>query len=282
MSRNQPTGPKPTDLEKIQGVSQLFGRIQFVKNVISWILVGAYTWLQIRNLPYPEIINGTRPSIALQFSLIVMYLCWARGLTLDINTEALVFVSDPNRGKLPASFYVTSLVLFAAAVALLQARNNVKIFAAALTFFSIVCLWMLLAGRKRLRDIITDSREIYKAHADFIGEEQLEIVEHYAAGKWVWIRQSCLLSLLAAVDVICWVGSISDTISGSAHTWDPDISKEAVAGLVPLAAIITFLVIAESWQWYMRIKMRFSVMALRELKEKNYRVERAAELQIGD
>lgn len=272
MEQDRPVDPTKTDLDKIRGVALLFSRLRLTKSIISWALAAIYTWLQLRNLPYPEIINGSNPTIALQLALIVMYLCWVGGLTIDFTTEARVFATDPNRGKVPFSFYQNSFFLFAAAVVLLWARKNDELFTAALTIFSIVCLWTLLAGRRGLQDIIDDSKKTYEAHADWIGKEQLDFVEYYVAGKWVWIRQACLLVLLAGVDVVCWVDAVSKNIAGWIHIWDPEINKEAVIGLVPLSAIILFLVAAEGSQWYMRVKTRLSVAALRLLKEKEYRV----------
>jgi hypothetical protein len=274
MALDQSASPEREDLDKFRGVPELFSRVRLVTRLLSFALAGIYTWLQIQHLPYTEIVNESDPAIVLQLALIVMYFCWVFGFTMDFNTEAMVFVSDPNRGKVPLLFYLSSLALFVAAIVLLWTRKDHKLFAAALTIFSIVCLFALLTGRKRLREIVDESRKTYIFHRDWLGKEQLDIVEYYLVGKWVWIRQATLLALLVGVDVMCWISEISNYIAGSLHEWNPEVKSEAIVRLVPLAAIIVFLAAAEGSQWYMRLRTRLSISALRLLKEKDYRVER--------
>ena len=126
-------------------------------------------------------ISGSNPGVILQLTLSFMYFSWVFGLSMDFNTQSMVYISDPRRGKISGLLYVNILVLFVVAVTLLWARKNDKYFAVALSFFSVVCLWSLFSARSGVIAIIEHSRAAFESHSDWFGKEQLEIVKNYGS-----------------------------------------------------------------------------------------------------
>jgi hypothetical protein len=273
MGKKAGTRASSGDLDSIREVSNLINRLRLITRIIYGALGASYTWLLLRDLPFSEIINGSDPSVILQVTLIFMYLSWVSGLTVDFNVQALVYISDPRRGEVSKAVYFNAAVLFIAAMVLLGVRKNPRYFAAALTVFSLSCLWSLVAASRGASGIIEQSKAICERNSDWFGKEQLEIVKQYMTGRWLWIRQIVLLATLALVDVICWVDLVPKTAASWIHFWKPAFAEHSVAALIPTSSLISFLVIAETWQWYMRLNTTLSVTALGLLKP-NYTIKR--------
>ena len=266
----QPSGEV---LGSIREVTSLINRLRVITTLISGALGLIYSWLLLSNLPFPDLVNGSSASAILQFALVFMYLSWVIGMNVDVNLQAQVYIADPNRGRPSKNVYLGSAMLFITALLLFALRQLSGWFAAALTAFSLVCFWLLVTTSQSAIGLANESRKLYQGMPDKFGEEQLAMVERYVCGNWIWIRQLVLLSILAVVDFVCWADWVPKAIAKSIHSWRPEYNESPVANLIPVSSLIAFIVIAEAWQWYMRVKTKILILALDELKQ-NYGIER--------
>jgi hypothetical protein len=274
--RKSPKKSSGVDLESIREVSHLMNRLRLLARIIFGTIGLTYSWLLLSGLPYSTIVNGSDAGVILQVVLILMYLSWVVGINMDFGVQASVYVSAPKGSVLSKTLYFTAASLLLAAMVLLAVRKNSEFFAAALAVFSLVSLWSLIAARQSVRSIIGESKAVYETQSDWFGREQLDIVEHYMTGDWVWTRQVVLLIILSLVNVICWVPAVPRNVAHWIHLWNPQYTEQAVSALIPVVTIIGFLAIAESWQWYKRLTMKLSVSAL-ELLKYNYKITRKKE-----
>jgi hypothetical protein len=157
-------------------------------------------------------------------------------------------------------FFVVSFAILSVVNKSIANKEEYLLFV--LTLFSIVSTILVRDVVKRTAPIIVASRKIYSDSKDYARLEQLNLLDYYISGRWVWRRAVGLLVFLALIDVICfsdiaknWVINLVSRISGA----------DFAAALNPLLVvflIITFLVFAEGSQWFMRLKTRISIFLL--------------------
>jgi hypothetical protein len=255
-----------TRIETLRGPRRLFSAARWILRIVSYVLVGLFGWLQLKDISFPVIVNNVDAAILLQFTLVFFYLSFVLGMSFDISLQETVYIRDPKEGRLPSFAYVNAAALLVVAIVLLLTRKNVQYFAAALTVFSVVGIASIFSVQSVVKPLIRHSRAEYGDN--FIAQKQLRSVEAYIIGKWVWVRAICLIFLLAIVDVICWVDAIRETLVARLHEWSPAIPTSQAQALLPIFAIAVFLIFGEGWQWLMRFKTKLMVVMLDILGEK--------------
>ena len=67
--------------------------------IIGGVLALVFTWLQIRDIPFPVIFQSTKPEFIQRFTLVLYYLCWIAGSRFDVSIQEAVYVNDPRFGR---------------------------------------------------------------------------------------------------------------------------------------------------------------------------------------
>src|SRR5262249_41567617 len=90
-----------------RGLPNLFARARWFRRIASYVLIGLFSWLQLKNISIAPIVNNANARILLQFTLVLFYFSFVLGMDLDINLQESVYIRDRKQGRLPAFAYVT-------------------------------------------------------------------------------------------------------------------------------------------------------------------------------
>lgn len=264
------TPPPPTNdnLEVLRGVARLSGKARRIVKVVGYILAGLFAFIQFKGFPLGEALERSDPHNILQVTLVLMYFSWVYGLNFDIAVKEKVYVGDPRRGNLSLSAYSYISIFVGMAIILLFSRDNERYFAIALTAFSLISIILMIMVNRRTNPLITYSREVYSERKDMFGVEQVNLMEIYESGSWVWKRTMTLIVLLLFVDAMCLTDNLKDAITATIRPLVGDLFTEITRKLLPITSIILFLLVAEAWQWLMRLRTGISVHLLGELRKR--------------
>lgn len=254
---------------------EFFRRVRLMMWVANFVILGIYSWLQLRNLPYASIINHSDGSGILTVALWLMYLSWSVGLALDVNIQDDVYVAGSKSGRIIRSGYLNLASLVVVAIVLIWARESFLYFSIALTAFSLTSLWGIKSVQSQISPLVQESKSAYAAEDNWFGHEQITRVNLYVAGRWVWARQIVLWTILPIVDVMCWVPQVRDFLGSFIHALYPSVRLNSIVTLLPIASLVFFITLAETWQWFMRLKTKILVDALKSLKGE-YTINRKA------
>jgi len=236
--------------------------------IVGGILVLVFAWLQLKDLPFIPILENAQPAILLKLILTVYYSCWVFGLGFDINTQQMVYIDDPNKGRMTWNS-IGAICLLALVLALLfWASGSEQYFAGILNIFVVtnVVLWLLLL--KRVRIIIQASKDVFSGEREYFELERVSVVEAYIAGDWQWHRFIAMSIIVLAADAVCFIAVVRQRLSTLAHLFLPDLSNTVISSLLPDASFVVFIVVAEGWIWMMRAKTRASLHVIDLLKTK--------------
>jgi hypothetical protein len=98
--------------------------------------------------------------------------------------------------------------------------------------------------------------------------ERLSLVESYMVGKWHWYRFIALGALLLIIDVLCFIDPIRAFLGALIESAVPGLKTGLATSLLPVLAIVAFIVVAEGWKWMLRINMRTALQVISDLKKK--------------
>lgn len=272
------------DTGSAMGAREFFRRVHGMMWAANFVLLAIYSWLQLKNLPYASIINNSNGGEILTITLWFMYLSWSVGLALDVNIQDGVYVAGPKSGNINKTGYLNLASLIIVAVVLIWARQSFVNFSLALTAFSLISLWGIRSVQSQVAPMIEDSKSAYAGdpNPNWFGHEKVEMVQRYVAGRWVWVRQIVLWIILPIIDVVCWVPAIRNFLGAYIHTLFPQMLLNSIIALLPIASLVFFLAVAETWQWFMRIKTKILVDALSSLSTEYTIMRRDAAMQPND
>ena len=156
-------------------------------------------------------------------------------------------VAAPHEGALALRDIGVAVGIAAGFVILCWVRNSYRRFAAALAGF---CLLNIVSWRYLVRLLeapIRDSYAQYRRDASYIELEKLKIVRDYITDRWQWWRFAAG-SLMVVLNVLAWL----------------DVKPGYAA-----PSIFAFVIIVESWIWFMRLRGKFALRLLDDFGERN-------------
>jgi hypothetical protein len=236
--------------------------------IIGGSLVLAFAWLQFKDLPFIPILESAQPAILLKAILTIYYSCWVFGLGFDISTQQMVYIEDPNKGRMTWNSVGSIFLLTLVAGLLFWASGNEQYFAGVLNVFVMtnIILWLLFL--KRVRIIIQASKDVYLSEREYFELERVSVVESYIAGDWQWHRFIAMCTTVLTADAICFVAVFRQKLSTITQLFLPELPNAVISSLLPDASFIVFIAVAEGWIWMMRAKTRASLYVVDLLKAK--------------
>jgi hypothetical protein len=261
-------GSRKISLVRKAEIDRLAAILRLSLKIFGSILVLVFARLQFKDIPVTLILENAQPLVLLKLVLTAYYFSWVFGLSFDINTQQIVYVYDPNKGRMTWSSIGAISLLMLVAGLLFWASGSEQHFAGVLNIFVVsnIFLWLLLL--KRIRMIIRASKEVYLNESEFFELERLSVVESYIAGSWQRHRFVALCILMLAMDVVCFNSVLRQQLSTSGQFLLPDLSSAVIASLLPNASLIIFISIAEGWIWIERAKTRASLHVIDRLRAK--------------
>src|SRR5947209_18560025 len=171
---------KPTSLSRtnnrsdlIRRLPKLFGTARWFLRTAGFVLLGLFTWLQLRGVPFPDFLNQSNPSTVLKLTLVGFYFSFMIGMSIDISIQESVYVGAPGRSLISKSEYMHFGMLLLAAIGLLWLKDDVGYFAVGLSIFTVVVISQIRTIHRAVKPIIDYSRKVYNEENDNIGREQL-------------------------------------------------------------------------------------------------------------
>jgi len=253
----------PADLTRIFAVRHFFVLLR--RMLWVWTYVIPFVFLVLK-ISVPDLVNQSKPSFVLEGAVFLWYLSWAFGLGTDIKVQEQVYYSDPHLGRMPTEVYIIFAVMLLFAVALLMFVDQARYLALALTAFSIASIIGFWKYRQRAYKIIEASRSEYCAQQDTVRIRQIDCLDDYIRGRWNEVRATILLLMLVPVDVLCWNSAARGLLTEVTLAVYGTINPSALDALIPTLAVVVFLAFGEIWQWKRRLKVKFYVAILEELR----------------
>jgi hypothetical protein len=230
---------------------------------ICFLLPPVFTWLKLRNLSASDILtlisDASAGDVIWKAALIIYFFAWVWGTLWDVGLQERVYLEAPNKGRMPWQAVAIAAAISALAAILVWVNTFVQ-FVGALALFTIVdhAAWRYLVSF--LRPMIQLAREEYRRSSDEIGLEQVQLVEHQICGTWKWWR--------AIVGVIGIFIMLALALAMSPETSVKAGPVELPWGFVQAVSILLWVLIMESWLWYVRIVTNVGVDTLENLRDK--------------
>ncbi len=235
--------------------------------VCATSLAALFAFLQLKNIPYGQVIENANPGYIREILLAFYYTCWVFGSSFDVNIQRYVFGADARQGAMPFFVGATLLIFLAVAAILVWVRDNDADFAVALAMFFLINLvgWWVITWRVTpLRDA---SIERFTNEQDYCSLLQVHLVGDYVLGSWQWWRLAVNGSLIGLGLLICMTSSFRDAAANSIHRLSPSISANAISALLPIGALFLFVAVSETWIWLARARVAAGVAAIEALRK---------------
>lgn len=227
-------------------------------SILSGGLVLIFGWLKLKGVSIIPLTTDSAARFLLSGSMVLYYFSWVFGASWDAKDQALVYLTAPNKGRIPI-MAMGLMVILTVVFAILCWVDTYKKFAMVLGVFWFVNLiaWQFLV-RKLSRRTIAISSAILLNSGHHMELAKLNIIREYIDGSWEWWR-----FIVGGLFILC--------INILANTDIPHYIKAATNVLsdefVMVFSIALFIAIVELWMWLMRIKRRISLGILDDLND---------------
>ncbi|HEX9459703.1 MAG TPA: hypothetical protein VGA84_11190 [Thermoanaerobaculia bacterium] len=235
------------------------------RRIIRWsafVVPFFFVWLRFRGVDVMPVVRSLPATILLRASLVLYYFSWLYGTTFDTDIQELVYHTAPTKqGRVPTTAIVVMLTI-AAMFAVLCAITSFQQF---LVFLA--CFWLvdILAWRYLVTRLLPPVFRASLAHFKEVGDDakidQLDFVKDYHVGHWKWLRSIVGAVLLLVLNVIARTGIVSWLASRIQMSVDTTLA----------VAIAMFLLFVEGWVWIMRLRTRFAIQTIEQLRHRYHR-----------
>ncbi|OEU75377.1 MAG: hypothetical protein BA874_09100 [Desulfuromonadales bacterium C00003068] len=250
------------ELKLAQQKNQLMNMLSSLRiwiKILSSALVIVFGWLKLHGVSLIALTSSPVANFLLMITMIIYFFSWVFGALWDAHDQALVYLTSPNKGRLPI-MAIGLMIIITVVFGILCWINSYRDFAMVLGAFWLINLiaWLFLVSNisKKAFDL---SSNILKANEDTIELVSLNIVRDYIEGKWQWWR-----FMLGGLLILC--------INVLANTTAPSLIKETTSALseefIMVFSIFLFVTVVESWIWLARVKRRVSLNLLTTLRNK--------------
>lgn len=257
MATNKSNGSVLISNEELLKRRKLFDRLKIYIRYIGALLVIFFTWLQIKEIPTPEI-NERFSQTVLKITLSLCYLSWILGTVTDLDDEEYTFVIAPNNGKLTTTaigIILTSGILFGI---LCLTIVSLKLFCIALTFFSVMGKTGESYTGRFVKSAIEKSKINYIQANDQFGLLSIIAIEKYILGKWLWTRFYIGSAIILLIDILAF-SDLPIRLSVWLSIQSPSF--------ITVSLILIYIVIMEAWIWIKRIQRKVYLSLLSDLKD---------------
>lgn len=260
------------DIERIYGEAKLY--IAIGSSIVGII----FTYFIWAGIPIADGLSNANYAYVQAVTLWVYYLCWILGCPFDAYYQKWVYAATKNTIEVRIETVLLVAFLIVAAILFLRLRDDERWFSVTFASFVIINVigwsWILYTTRP----IVVSSRERFLHEKDYVGLEELEIVNEHMAGLWQIWRFIGMVFIVGCLLVISFMDgvrlSLSDIIHQSLLIIPPfsSLSVKTISSLLPDSLRIIFVIFAEGVIWYKRSKVRAAIHTLESLEQK-YTIE---------
>ncbi len=263
----------------VRKVESLFGWSQSLVTGVGWIFAGVFTVLQLKKYSVLTVVQSVQGQTLIHIALLLYYYAWISAQPLEVQMSRAVYISDPDRGKIPKSLFLLIPILLFLGVVLFVVQENERYLSVAFTAFFIIDVVFWLNIVRLAPRYEAASARIYEAEKLDAQLAQLKFyVRSYLGGTWQYFRFATLAFLLVVFDVFVQIDAVRQFISAQIHNVVPDISKDKALDLIPGALFLTYILVGETWVWIMRLRTRRTILIIDEL-DSRYTIARRSRQQ---
>jgi hypothetical protein len=259
---------KLDELDGIESVDHLANVGHYVVWIISTILVLLFAWVQLNGAPFIEAAKNASPEFLVTTALVIYYACWFFGATFDINAQKNAYVIDPNENRFLKETIGVGLLFLLATLALVAASTDIHYFAVALAIFVLANFFGGRFIRFRVRGAIETSRRKLLAVKNHFRAEELRLVEDYMFGVWQDRRFFLMLAFVCAIIAVSFNDQIRVGFANLLFYLGAPIPATKIIALLPSSLILFYVLVAESWIWFKRLELAFTIRAMKRLRKK--------------
>ena len=262
--RSKPTRPtRPKNL----AVDDFASKVQILTAIVTGALGLAFAWIQIKHLPFPDFLADAAPGSVRRVLLAIYYACWVFGTNFDTRIQSKVYTTPPTGGKLVLESILIVIWLGVWAALMFWMSESDILFGGMITGFML----MNIAGWKHIVDkikpAILASRRDYINNKNFAQTVELDTVAAYICDRWQIQRFLVALLIIILGDVIVLAPGIRGIISATLSFSVP-MTSDQIYQLLPVSFFLIFLVTAEGWIMFMRLKVQVTLTVLRKIDSK--------------
>jgi hypothetical protein len=264
-----------------RNIDSLFGWSQLLVTGVGWIFASVFTYLQLQKYSLLSVVQSIEGQTLIHIALLLYYYAWILAQPLEVQMSRAVYISDPNRGKIPASLFLLIPILLFLGVVLFVVQENERYLSVAFTAFFIIDVTFWLNIVRLAQRYQAASARIYEKEGLDAQLAQLRCyVRSYLGGTWQYFRFATLAFILLLFDVLVHVDAVRQFVSAAVHNLVPEISREKALGLLPGALFLTYILVGEAWVWTMRVRTRRTILVIDEL-DTQYRISRRNRREIA-
>ena len=246
-----------------KGVTRLTRAVRLGIRLITLVLPVLFAWLSFKDLSFKEIVqtvsNSTTQDVLWKLTMLIYYSAWVVGASIDTNLHEDVAVHAPFDGRLPLKA-LAMLALFLVLAALLLYSQTYEQFVLFFTLFFGLNLWGgNYINQQFSRPMIDKSRAQYATAGDHFGIERTRIFERYQLGRWQKVRFLVGCLIIGAM--------IAIAAANRFYGGQVPVLKDLPIEVVQLVGMLSFVIILETWIFYMRIRTLSELAAIDRLSE---------------
>jgi hypothetical protein len=259
---------KKPERDTIRQISRQFNRARLITRGLAIGLPSIFIFLKLNKSQLIGLLQIASPEFFIHVALIIYFFCWVFGANFDYAMQQSVYVSDPNEGKIPKTYFLFVPVFIIVATLLLWASQDPAHLSLALCVFLAIDIIGWHNNRRWTGPIIRSSRKNYEQDDDYFGCERLKIVQEFLFGHWILIRYGAMAVVLGITVAICFVGAIQGLISTGLNRTIPSIGTDFANKTLPAMLILVYVLLSEIWMWTFRIKARVAIYVIDSLSLK--------------
>ena len=232
--------------------------------IMAILLPLLYTFLSFKDVPLNDVVRSlstaSTSEVLWKIVLAVYFLLWVLGTRTDAEDQELVYRHVPNRGRLTNPSIGVLAGIFVLAAILLWS-SKFQIFVPALTAFFVfnIFAWVYLI-QYIAKPSIRTSQAASQQFGDYVGSEEIRVIEQYLCGNWQWHRFA-----LGAVVISGLWGILFVQRTGRILPAVPDpISWE----LLQVIGMLAFVLVMEIWIWSKQLHTKLALDLLQDFGER--------------
>lgn len=237
-------------------------RSRIIKNVekliktVGSILLLLFSWLTLKDFPITSLINTNSAAILMKSALIIYYLSWILGTSVDLQDEDHTLIIAPNGGKL-TKMAIGIILMMGLLFAILCWSDNFKVFSLSLFIFLLIDFLGNIYLNKFIKKAFKDSESIFISNNNYYGYKSLQTIKHFLNGAYVKWRYMIGFILIIILIILSYT-NISVLLSNFLK-----IEKQLILSFLFLIYVLTI----EVWIWYQRLTRKIKLLILNDINQ---------------
>lgn len=248
-------------------VDSLFKRTRLALGLVGYAFAFLFTIFQIRHLPIIPLIESIEPDFFIRLSLVLYYNSWVAAITIESRMAQTVYAVDPNRGAVPISMFIVPSLVVLVGLLLILVSSDTRLLSIMLSvlFFLDLLLWGIF--NYLARPMAIASEKLYRSQGQYSKIEQLhDYVNEYLGGYWQPYRFIAMASVLCTFLAMSHEPAMRHALAEQLHSLSPTLTAEKIDSLIAPFLFFTYIAIAETWMWIMRLRVKRRIGLLDELR----------------